>query len=102
MSGVSIALVGELVAASLAAWGLAGVATRTDDGAVAIEGTSGNKTLRIEPKPDDAMFRGLVKVDGGAGPAISLVAVLRQVHAALDPDFAAKRVRVGMAPLLVS
>jgi hypothetical protein len=102
MSGVSIALVGELVAASLAAWGLAGVATRTGDGAIVIDWTAGNKTVRIEPKPDDSMFRWLVTVDGRSRPAISLVAVLRQVRTALDPDFAATRVRVSVAPLLVS
>jgi hypothetical protein len=102
VTGVPIVLVGELVAASLAAWGLAGVATCTDDGAIVIDRTSSNKTLRIEPKPDDHMFRWTVTVDGRARPAISLVAVLRQVRAALDADFAATRVRVSVAPLLVS
>ena len=101
MSGVSIALVGELVVASLSAWGLAGVTTRTDDGAIVIDRTAGNKTVRIESKPDDSMFRWLLTVDGRSRPAISLVAVLRQVRAALDPDFAATRVRVSLAPLVV-
>ena len=67
-----------------------------------IDWTAGNKTVRIEPKPDDPMFRWLVTVDGRSRPAISLVAVLRQVRTALDPDFAATRVRVSVAPLLVS
>jgi hypothetical protein len=58
--------------------------------------------MRIAPKPDDMMFRWMVTIDGRTRPAISLVAVLRQVRAALDPDFAATRVRVGIAPLLVS
>jgi hypothetical protein len=58
--------------------------------------------LRIAPKPDDGMFRWLVTIDGRTRPAISLVAVLRQVRAALDPDFAATRVRVSVAPLLVT
>ena len=102
MSSVRIALVGELAAASLTAWGLAGVATCTDDGAIVIDRTMSNKTLRIEPKPNDTMFRWIVTIDGRARPAISLVAVLRQVRAALDPDFAATRVRVSVAPLLVS
>jgi hypothetical protein len=102
MTGVSSALVRELVAASLAAWRLAGVVTCTDDGAIAIERTSSNKTVRIAPKPDDMMFRWMVTIDGRTRPAISLVAVLRQVRAALDRDFAATRVRVGIAPLLVS
>jgi hypothetical protein len=102
VSGVPIALMGELMAASLAAWGLPGVATCTDDGAIVIDRTAGNKTLRIEPKPNDAMFRWMVTVDGRPRPAVSLVAVLRQVRAALDPDFAATRVRVSVTPLLVS
>ena len=101
MSGVPIALAGELVAASLAAWHLAGVATCTDDGAIVIEQTAGDKTLRIEPRLGDSMFRWMVTVDGRARPAISLIAVLRHVRAALDPDFAATRVRVTVAPLLV-
>lgn len=102
MNGVPIALVGELMAASLAAWGLAGVATCTDDGAIVIARTRGDKTLRIEPRPGHTMFRWMVTIDGRARPAISLVAVLRQVRAALDPDFAATRVRVSVGPLLVS
>jgi len=101
VSGVPIALAGEFVAASLAAWGLPGVATCTHDGAIVIDRTCDNKTLRIEPKPNDSMFRWLVTVDGRSRPAISLVAVLRQIRAALDPDFAATRVRVSVAPLLV-
>ena len=102
MSGVPIALMGELVAASLATWCLPGVATCTHDGAIVIEQTRDDKRVRIEPKPDDSMFRWLVTVDGRPRPAISLVAVLRQVRAALDSDYAATRVRVSLAPLLVS
>jgi hypothetical protein len=33
-------------------------------------------------------------------PAISLVAVLRQVRQAVDPGYAASRVRVTVAPLV--
>jgi hypothetical protein len=102
VSGVPSALVGELVTASLAAWGIAGVARCTNDGAVVIDRTTGDKTLRIEPRLGGTMFRWMVTVDGRGRPAISLVAVLRQVRAALDPDFAATRVRVSVAPLLVS
>ena len=102
MSGVPIALAGRLVAESLAAWRLAGVATCTRDGAIVIERTACGKALRIEPQPHDAIFRWMVTVDGGRRPATSLPAVLRQVRAALDPDFAATRVRVTVTPLLVS
>ena len=100
MSGVPIALVGELVSASLAAWHLAGEAACTGDGAIVIA-QAGNARVRIEPKLDDSIFRWLVTVDGRTRPAVSLPAVLRQVRAALDPDFAATRVRVGVTSLLV-
>jgi hypothetical protein len=100
VSGVPIALVRDLVSESLAAWRLAAEAACTDSGAIVIA-QSGNARVRIEPKPDDPMFRWLVTVDGRTRPAVSLLAVLRQVRAALDPDFAATRVRVGVASLLV-
>ena len=101
MSGVPIELACELVGASLAAWRLAGEATCTHDGAIVIDRTGNDKRLRIEPKPHDSMFRWVVTVDGRARSAVSLPAVLRQVRAALDPDFAATRVRVSVASLLV-
>src|SRR5262249_52291163 len=101
MSGVPVELAGELVSASLAAWRLAGKATVTDDGAIVIDRTASGKRLRIEPKQHDPMFRWVVTVDGRRRPAISLVAVLRHVRAALDPDYAATRVRVSVASLAV-
>ena len=101
MSGVPIALVGELLGQSLAAWRLAGKAACTPDGAVVIEQTDRGKRVRIEPKQGDPMFRWLVTVDGRTRPATSLLAVLRRVRAALDPDYAASRVRVSIASLLV-
>jgi hypothetical protein len=101
VSGVPIELVRELVGQSLAAWRLAGEAACTHDGAIVIGRTGNNRTIRIEPAPHDAMFRWMVAVDGRKRPAVSLLAVLRQLRAALDPDFAATRVRVTVAPLLV-
>jgi hypothetical protein len=101
VSGMPIELARELVGASLAAWRLAGEATCTHDGAIVIDRTGNSRNIRIEPKPQDSMFRWMVTVDGRARPAVSLLAVLRQVRAALDPDFAATRVRVGVASLLV-
>jgi len=101
VSGVPIALAGELVAASLAAWRVDGVARRSDD-AIVIEQTANGRRVRIEPKPNDPNFRWLVTIDGRRRPAVSLPAVLRQVRAALDPDYAATRARVSVAPLLVS
>jgi hypothetical protein len=46
------------------------------------------------------MFRWMVTVDGRKRGAISLVAVLRQVREALDPGYAASRVRIAVAPLV--
>jgi hypothetical protein len=101
VSGVPIALAGELVSASLAAWRLAGEATCTGDGAIVIDRTGNGKSVTIAPKPDDPVFRWLVTVDGRKRPANSLLAVLRHVRTALDPDYAATRVRVSVGALLV-
>ena len=60
------------------------------------------KDIRIDRAPDDLMFRWMVTVDGRKRGAISLVAVLRQVREALDPGYAANRVRVAVAPLVPS
>ena len=60
------------------------------------------KDIRIEPAPPDLMFRWMVTVDGRRRGAISLLAVLRQVREALDPGYAASRVRIAVAPLVPS
>jgi hypothetical protein len=88
-----------LLAQSLAAWRVAGRVERAPDGAVAIDGNG--KNIRIE-RASQLMFRWMVTVDGRQRPAISLVAVLRQVRQALDPGYAANRVRIAVAPLLPS
>jgi hypothetical protein len=41
-----------------------------------------------------------VAVDDCERPAISIVAVLRQVREALDPGYATRRVRIGALPLV--
>jgi len=46
------------------------------------------------------MFRWLVTIDGRQRPAISIVAVLRQVRQVVDPGYAARRVRITVAPLV--
>jgi hypothetical protein len=48
------------------------------------------------------MFRWLVTIDGRTRPALSLLAVLRQVREALDPDYSGSRLRVAIAPLVPS
>ena len=73
---------------------------RASDGALVIAGSL--KDIRIDRAPPDLMFRWMVTVDGRKRGAISLVAVLRQVREALDPGYAANRVRVAVAPLVPS
>ena len=90
----------ELLAQSLLAWRVAGHVERTSDGALVIGGCA--KNIRIDRAPPDLMFRWMVTVDGRQRPAISLVAVLRQVRAALDPGYTANRVRIAAAPLVPS
>ena len=96
MSAVPDDLACELLAQSLVAWRVEGSVARRGD---ALEIT-GRRAIRIDRAPPHAMFRWTVTVDGRKRPAISLVAVLRQVREALDPGYAANRVRVAAAPLL--
>jgi hypothetical protein len=90
----------ELLAQSLIAWRVAGSIERAHDGALAIRG--GCKDIRIERAPPHVPFRWMITVDGRRRGAISLVAVLRQVREALDPGYAASRVRIAAAPLVPS
>jgi hypothetical protein len=89
-------LVHDLLAQSLVAWRVPG-SVRAADGALVIEGT--RREIRIARAPHE-MFRWMVTIDGRARGAISLVAVLRQVREALDPGYAANRVRIAVAPLV--
>ena len=93
-------LVCELLAQSLVAWRVAGNVELASDGALVIG--RAHKDIRIARAPSDAMFRWMVTVDGRTRGAISLVAVLRQVREALDPGYAANRVRIAVAPLVPS
>jgi len=90
----------ELLAQSLVAWHVAGSVERAGDGALVIGGN--RKDIRIDRTPPHSMFRWTVTVDGRKRAAISLVAVLRQVREALDPGYAANRVRIAAAPLVPS
>ena len=97
MSAARNDLARELLAQSLAAWRVAGGVGRASDGALVIGGT--RKDIRIDRAPH-SMFRWTVTVDGRKRGAISLVAVLRQVREALDPGYAANRLRIAAAPLV--
>ena len=98
MSEAPVDLARELMVQSLAAWRVAGVVERSRDGAIVIHGA--RRDIRIEPAPSDPTFRWMVTIDGRERRAISLVAVLRQVREALDPGYAANRVRVALTPLV--
>jgi hypothetical protein len=100
LNGAPDNLTCELLAQSLLAWRVAGSVEHTSDGALVIGESA--KNIRIERAPPDLMFRWMVTVDGHKRPAISLVAVLRQVRAALDPGYAVRRVRIAVAPLVLS
>jgi len=98
VSEAPIDLACELMVQSLAAWRVAGGVQRSRDGAIVICGA--RKDIRIDPAPPDLMFRWMVTIDGRKRPAISVVGVLRQVREALDPGYAANRVRVALTPLV--
>jgi len=100
LSDTSRDLVRELLAQSLKAWKLTGDVRRADDGSILIMCDA--RQIGITPAPPDLPFRWTVKIDGRRRGAISLVAVLRQVRAALDPGYARSRVRVAVAPLVPS
>jgi hypothetical protein len=83
----------ELMAQSLVAWRLTGSVRRASDGAILV--TCEQHNIRIEPALSDLPFRWIVSVDNRSRPAISVVAVLRMVRAALDPGYAAMRARIA-------
>ena len=86
-----------LLAESLAAWRLAGE-VRSAGGVVLL---SCNATeIRVEPVPPGSPFRWLVSVNGRRRGALSLLAVLRRVRAALDPEYERHQVRIAPAPVI--
>jgi len=88
----------KLLVESLAAWRVSGHVQRADNGGLVVH--CDDKSIRIDAVPPGNMFRWMVTIDGRQKPAISLVAVLRQVRQAVDPDYLASRVRVTVAPLV--
>jgi len=88
----------ELMAQSLVAWRLTGSVHLTSDGAILVSCQEHN--IRIEPAPSGLPFRWIVIVDDRRRAAISLVAVLRMVRAALDPGYATMRARIAPVPLV--
>jgi hypothetical protein len=98
MTAASSDLLCELLTQSLLAWKLAGQTRRASGGAILISGE--RCEILVKPAPSDLPFRWLVTIDDRERPAISIVAVLRQVREALDPGYATQRVRVTAFPLV--
>ena len=88
----------ELLTQSLLAWQITGEARRTSGGVIVVSGEC--REIRVKPAPSDLPFRWFVTVDDCERPAISIVAVLRQVREALDPGYATRRVRIGAFPVV--
>jgi hypothetical protein len=99
MNPLSIRLVHELITQSLAAWHVAGTVELTGDRGIVI---GAKQKIKIEPAQAGSMFRWTITINGRTRQAISLLAVLRQVRAALDPGYAACRVRVALLPVAPS
>jgi hypothetical protein len=88
----------ELLTQSLRAWRIAGEARRTNGGGILVWGA--HREILVKPAPPGLPFRWLVSVDDRERPAISIVAVLRQVREALDPGYATRRVLMAAFPLV--
>ena len=87
----------ELLAESLAAWRLVGD-VRSAGGLVLL---SCNATeIRVEPVLPGSPFRWMVTVNGRRRGALSLLAVLRRVRAALDCQYERHQVRIAPAPVI--
>ena len=99
MRSLSIDLVHELITQSLAAWHVAGTVELTGECTIVIDA---KPKIRIEPAQAGSVFRWTITIAGRTRPAISLLAVLRQVRRALDPGYAACRVRVALLPVAPS
>jgi hypothetical protein len=80
----------------LLAWRLTGSVRGTADGATLI--SCGAHQISIEPAPPDLPFRWAVTVGNRRRGAISIIAVLRQVRAALDPGYVPTRARIAALP----
>jgi hypothetical protein len=90
---------GELMTQSLVAWRLTGSVRRTSDGTVLV--SCDKHEIRIQQAQPGLPFRWMVFIGDRKRGAISLLAVLRQVRAVLDPGYATMRVRVTAFPLVL-
>jgi len=98
LSDASKEILGELLAQSLIAWGLDGTVQRASDGSVLL--SCNGTDIRVQAAAPDLPFRWMVTIDDRTRGAISLIAVLRAVRTALDPGYAANRVRIAFPKVL--
>lgn len=96
MSSAPVGNLQALMEQCLLAWRLTGSVRGAADGATLI--FCGAHEIRIEPAPPDLPFRWAVTVDNRRRGAISILAVLRQVRAALDSAYLPMRARVVALP----
>ena len=85
----------ELLQQSVAAWHLVGAVQSAGDDAVLL--SCNGCEIRIEVAARGSPFRWMVTVNGRTRGAVSLVAVLRQVRAALDPGYERYNIRIAPA-----
>ena len=88
----------SLVGQSLIAWRVLARARRRADGAIEVTGLG--RSIVVERAAAGEPFRYMVTVDARRRPALSLVAVLRQIRGARDPAYEKSRVRIAVEPLL--
>ena len=86
-----------LLERSMLAWGVLARVHRSSDGVLSVTGLG--KEACIERAAEGAPFRWLVTIDGRRRPAVSIIAVLRQVRIAFDPGYDMSRVRVAPIPV---
>lgn len=92
----------RLLAESLRAWRIPARATEDADGAIRIAGLGGEVSItRAAP---DLPFRWMVSWEPAGSrprirPAVSVIAVLRQVRQELDPGYDGQRLRIAPPPL---
>jgi hypothetical protein len=91
----TVDLVHRLLAASLAAWKVAGLVARDGD---RITLTAAEHTLLVARGTPP--FRWTVTLDGRARGVTSIAGLLRMVRRAVDPDHQASRLRIAPSRLV--
>ena len=85
-----------LLRESLIAWRLDGTVERDPGGGCRV--VAGAVELRIRAAPPELPFRWLVAGQGRERGATGIPGLLRQLRGALDPDYAAVRLRLAARP----